>query len=115
MIYIAACEHFNLPTHWQAGDALPAGPLVVVSDPDRTNSEIIRKAVFHCYDVRADDRRLRELLSLGLAEQPAYFDRLRKEYPVRREFQATRLVPGKQDVRLEEMLRGLGFDVRERA
>jgi len=114
MIYRAACEHFNLPARWQAADELSAGPLLVVSDPGLTNSEIIRKAVFHSYDVRVDDSRLRILLSLKAGEQPAFFDRLRKEYPVRREFASTALVPDKQDAKLIEMLRGLGFDVREK-
>ncbi len=115
MIYQAVCKHFNLPAHWQAADELPAGQLLVVSAPALTGSEIIRKAVLHAYDVRADDRRLRKLLSMDPAERPAYFDRLRKEYPLRREFAAITLVPEKRDPHLIGMLRGLGFDVREKS
>jgi len=45
----------------------------------------LRTAMLAAYDVRADDRRLREALASGGAEA---FDRLRKFYPVRRELAA---------------------------
>ena len=37
-----------------------------------------RAAVLECYDVRADDARLRHLLMLPPEERAACFDRLRK-------------------------------------
>ncbi|MEL7046513.1 MAG: DUF3410 domain-containing protein, partial [Pseudomonadota bacterium] len=40
------------------------------------------------YDPRCDDRRLRELLKLPLEARAAGFDRLRRDYPLRREASA---------------------------
>ena len=62
-----------------------------------------------CYDVRGDDARLRAILSLPSRERPGYFDRLRKEYPVRREFRTKRIPGAGMDQTSLEVLRGLGF------
>lgn len=47
--------------------------------------DAVRRAVRAAYDIRADDRRTREALSRD-ADRAAAFDRLRRDYPVRREF-----------------------------
>jgi erythronate-4-phosphate dehydrogenase len=61
--------------------------------------------------VRDDDARLRQMLALPVAERAACFDRLRKEYPVRREFAQLMLPSGHMDARLQQVLAGLGFSV----
>ena len=73
--------------------------------------ERVRAAVFNSYDIRADDERLRGLLRLPPAERPAGFDRLRKEYPIRREFAVTTVLVNEAAARLGDMLRGIGFNV----
>ena len=76
-----------------------------------TDAALLRAAVLGCYDVRTDDRCLRRLQELAAEERPRYFDRLRKEYPVRREFAATRLTGADVSGKLREQLSGLGFAV----
>ncbi|MDX2457407.1 MAG: DUF3410 domain-containing protein, partial [Gammaproteobacteria bacterium] len=109
MIYRSASDWFGHPGHWQAADYLPAGSVVEFSESGVT--AMLRAAIFSVYDIRADDARLRAMLALPPGEQPAYFDRLRKEYPARREFSATSVLLTETDGECEQMLRGLGFPV----
>lgn len=60
------------------------------------------------YDPYRDDRALRATLALPEAEQRLAFDRLRKEYPVRREF-ASLEVSGLESETQVQLLRALGF------
>jgi erythronate-4-phosphate dehydrogenase len=108
MIYQAACEYFDRPAEWRAVDNLPAGESLEINGRE---DDSLSRAVLHCYDVRDDDRRLRRLMALEPEEQSLYFDRLRKEYPVRREFSATTVRINGNNETLRRKLQGLGFDV----
>ena len=109
MIYRAASDWFGHPGRWSAADYLPAVSVVEFSESGVT--AMLRAAIFSVYDIRADDARLRAMLALPPGEQLAYFDRLRKEYPVRREFSATSVLVDDADSECEPILRGLGFPV----
>lgn len=82
---------------------VPGGAQDAVSD-----ESFLHAAVRRAYDIAADDARLRAAL---LEPDPGKaFDRLRREYPVRHEFQAyqaTGLPPGADGLR--RRLQGLGF------
>ncbi len=109
MIYRAACEYFGLSSQvWRAGDDLPERRVLQLDEPGQ---DVLRAAVFHSYDVRHDDRRLRSMVSLDVEEHPVYFDRLRKEYPVRREFPETPVVLNGVNPASIEQLRGIGFNI----
>jgi erythronate-4-phosphate dehydrogenase len=112
MIYRSACDWFGQRGQWQAADFLPAGSVIECDEPgDAAVTAMLRAAVFSTYDIRADDARLRAMLALPSAEQPAYFDRLRKEYPVRREFSTTSVLVDDANSECERVLRALGFPV----
>jgi len=116
MIYRAACDWYGLPGRWRAADYLPAGSVIDCTAPgDMSVAATLRAAVFSTYDIRADDARLRMTLALPAGEQPAYFDRLRKEYPVRREFSTSSVLVNDTAGGAERLLRGLGFPVIESA
>jgi hypothetical protein len=44
------------------------------------------------YDITVDDLRLRDAIDRPPAERAAHFDRLRKTYPMRREYRYTTLM-----------------------
>jgi erythronate-4-phosphate dehydrogenase len=112
MIYRAACNFLGRAPHWAAATVLPAAnPLDLRDLPGGDDLERVRTAVFHAYDIRMDDERLRGLLRLPPAERPAGFDRLRKEYPVRREFASMSVMIDESAARLGDLLRGIGFTV----
>jgi len=112
MIYRAACDYLGRTPHWDAAAALPeANTLDLKGSTGGNDLERVRAAVFNTYDIRADDERLRGLLRLVSADRPAIFDRLRKEYPVRREFAATTVRIDSDAGRLSDLLHGIGFNV----
>ena len=85
MIYDALCDFFEIKSTWEP--ALPPSPdprieLTVSSGED--DEEVLRRVVRRLYDITADDTALRKNILT--------FDKLRAEYPVRREFFNTRLV-----------------------
>ncbi len=85
MIYDALCDFFDIKATWEP--ALPPSPdprveLTVSSGED--DEEVLRRVVRRLYDITADDTALRQNILT--------FDKLRAEYPVRREFFNTRLV-----------------------
>ena len=119
MIYRAACGHFGrTPTHTEA-DFLPAPnvPEIVITAEQcaRPVEEVIGDAVRQIYDIEGDDRTMRQMADLPDAERGHAFDRLRKEYPRRREFQNTivRLPNRSAPHSLAEALSGIGFQVRK--
>lgn len=94
LIYEAACQFLGIKPAWEP--VLPPPPvprieLTVSSGED--DEEVIRRVVRRVYNIHADDDALRENVRA--------FDKLRAEYPVRREFFNTELV-----------LRGAGEGVR---
>lgn len=68
-----------------------------------------RNALLCAYPIGEDDARMRGILSLPPEERPAFFDRLRKDYPIRREFHQHRLPSGIPDPAALELLAALGF------
>ena len=116
MIYRAVCAHFGLtPTHTEA-DFLPPpkvphihiAPEQLAAGPDR----VIHDTVQQVYVINRDDFNTREILSVPLAQRGAFFDKLRKDYPERREFQNTIVTLPKGQPQLADMLGGIGFQVR---
>jgi len=69
----------------------------------------IAKAVLTVYNIREDDKCMRALMKMPEAERGPYFDRLRKEYPHRREFHNTHVDLDPAYPQLAECLRNLGF------
>jgi erythronate-4-phosphate dehydrogenase len=112
MIYRAACDYFAQPVQWHAADELQR-----VSSTDMRSREagsvlaVARAAVLGAYDVRQDDARLRATLSLPAAERASAFDRLRKDYPVRREFTESTVLLDEPAGAPGVLLSGLGFEV----
>jgi erythronate-4-phosphate dehydrogenase len=109
MIYDAACGHFGVTPVWKRASVLgtprTAGPAFTGRYEDD-----LRAAVRGNYDIFEDDRSLRAEGRPG-AIGPG-FDRLRKEYRVRREFTNTALKVGRDtDPGLVRTLRDLLFNV----
>lgn len=112
MIYRAACDYFAEPVQWQAADEVKRAASIDLRDMDAGDLlALASQAVLACYDVRQDDARLRATLSLPDAQRAAAFDRLRKDYPVRREFSESSVLLREPAGALGQLLSGLGFDL----
>jgi erythronate-4-phosphate dehydrogenase len=66
-----------------------------------------RDAALACYDPRVDDARLRAAVAADPSAHAAAFDRLRRDYPPRREFSAWRVPPASR-CRAELLAAGFG-------
>ncbi|MFH0342180.1 MAG: 4-phosphoerythronate dehydrogenase [Chromatiales bacterium] len=110
MLYQSVCEFLSVPKRWQppaAADALRT----LCLDEAETDADLLRQAVFACYDARDDHRALAEIDGLELTERGQHFDALRANYRTRRAFGAAEVVvpPGRPALRA--LLRALGFGV----
>jgi len=110
MIYEAACRFLEMTPTWDPAPLLPAPDCPRV-DVDATAPDSLRTAVRSVYDIMWDDAAMRRLLTLSPEERPKEFDRLRKEYPRRREFFNTQASVTPANPGLEGQLEGLGFRV----
>ena len=73
--------------------------------------KVLQDIVEKVYDIEEDDRQLRQILSMPLGKRCGLFDRLRENYPVRREFQNTEIVFERPCESLAAKLGGIGFKV----
>jgi erythronate-4-phosphate dehydrogenase len=103
MVVNSLCRYFNLPLeNWYPLDIpLPVSPYISIDCKNKHEEEIVREAVIHTYNIDEDSMRLR--LS------PPDFEKLRGDYPIRREFPAysVRLKNGSE--KIQKTLSGLGF------
>lgn len=110
MIYEAACAALGEAPRWAPGpEELPEGPEVVLECAGRAWQAAVAAAVAVSYDLARDDAAMRALAALPEGERGRAFRRWRQEYPVRREFAATRLAPRGADAEVAATLRALGF------
>ncbi len=94
MIYNAACEYFGVGVKFDIEDFLPEPDVRQLRIEPSTENEqaALANAVQKIYDIREDDIRLRQVLENSIENRGEFFDGLRKNYPVRREFQNTQIV-----------------------
>jgi erythronate-4-phosphate dehydrogenase len=113
MIYKAACEYFEFGVKFDIGSFLPvpAIPELKINTQNVSGQDALLGIVEKIYDIRTDDARLRRILGENLEERGKYFDSLRKNYPVRREFQNTRIIVEDRNCSLAKKLKGIGFQL----
>ena len=104
----AVASVLGLPLENWEPESLPEPPQTSVFRLDgagRQPWELLCDAVMHSYDVRKDDSRLRG--------DPGLFERLRGDYPVRREFPAFTAVLSGAGPEAAGLLKEAGFNVTE--
>jgi len=113
MIYNAVCQHFGLDAKFDVEDFLPepAVPELTINPDDSDEQEVLCRAVRKIYNISEDDRRLRQISEEAAEKRGKFFDDLRKDYPVRREFQNTRIILETPCQSFAEKLAGIGFKV----
>jgi erythronate-4-phosphate dehydrogenase len=117
MIYKALCQHFGLEAKYSIEDFLPAPDISELRLDARTGStqELLANAIEKIYSICTDDEGLREIIDKPAEQRGHYFDKLRRDYPVRREFHNTEIVLTGQNKELAAILRGIGFKVVEQS
>lgn len=94
------------------GRNLPATNLLVSEkEMMKLDDDAIQFAVLQSYDVRSDAIALMDLIHMEDKKRAAYFDSLRKNYPVRREFTNKTIQTSKLGDASKQQLLQLGFNV----
>jgi erythronate-4-phosphate dehydrogenase len=99
-------KYFNLPSeNWYPSDVPPpASPYISIDCNNKSDEEIIREAVIHTYNIDKDNSRLR--LS------PQDFERLRGDYPVRREFTSYTINLKDGTEKVLQTMKSIGFRMK---
>lgn len=105
MLYRALCEHLGRNVDVALGAVLPQASVCRLELVDSTDLLTPARLI---YDPYRDDRALRRTLTLPDTEQRLAFDRLRREYPERREF-GTLQVATPDKAGLAPVMRAMGF------
>ncbi|MBW0146556.1 4-phosphoerythronate dehydrogenase PdxB [Marinobacter arenosus] len=113
MIYRALSGYLGLPVRKKAGQFLPEPALSKVSFTSAADEDdAIRIALRACYDPRQDDARLRFAMGGSAEERAAAFDRLRRDYPVRRECSSLKVQLKGTSKSLQDSFRAIGFKLK---
>lgn len=110
-IYRALSRFLGLPVRKQAGQYLPEPPLSKLAFTSNAGDYAIQLALHNCYDPRRDDARLRLSMAGDDKQRAQAFDRLRREYPVRRECSSLKIQLKGSSKSMGEQFRSLGFKV----
>lgn len=108
MIYQSVCNHFGIQQQRSLDGLLPPEHQINF-EPGADNLENTTFQVLkRCYDITEDDRMLRAIAIEGSDDFAVGFDRLRKQYPVRRELEMNRIVGIRVDPKLTQRLGDFG-------
>lgn len=113
LIYQALSRFMGLPARKKAGQFLPEPALSKIaftSAAEEMDSANI--AMRSCYDPRRDDARMRLAMALPAEERGPAFDRLRRDYPVRREFSSLKIQLKGTSKSMQDTFRALGFKLK---
>jgi len=115
MIYKAACEYFGLEPQYDLEDFLPEPAVgeLRINPQGRAEQEVLHSVVQKIYGISEDDHSLRQIAGRAPGKRGEFFDSLRKNYPVRREFQNTRIMLDVPCKSLARKLAGIGFKVAD--
>ncbi len=112
MIYQAVCEYFSIKPAWITPTLPFAGSLTAMQfDDSQSDDDVIYQCVVNAYNVLKDDAALRKIKELEPNQRGEYFDKLRKDYPVRREFSNYEVIISQDRHQLIKSLSGMGFNV----
>jgi erythronate-4-phosphate dehydrogenase len=111
MIFNAVCKYFDIQTRADQSQFLPEpeNKHLKVDNTENLLSKIVNKI----YNVYSDDKKMRKILEINAKKRPEFFKKLRKEYPVRREFHNFIVEiekTNKQQAQLKQAFENLGFD-----
>lgn len=112
MIYQGLCEYFNIPVDRKLPQFLPEPGIKRVNFSDQVpEHQALRTAIRTAYEVRVDDGKMRTAMRKASNLKTA-FDRLRRNYPMRRDIPTLKIGVPSKCLELQQVLRAAGFDVR---
>ena len=111
MIYDALCRFTNQPNDWEL--KLPTVENNIIDESSAKNLEEKLHILFkQIYNIEKDDSELRVMIEMDNDSRSAYFDKLRKEYPLRREFTNYNILIKETDKQLKGILEAFRFNIK---
>jgi erythronate-4-phosphate dehydrogenase len=111
MIYDAFCRFTN-----QQNDLGLKLPIVENNIIDVSSAKSLEEKLHfifkQIYNIETDDSEMREMIGMNNESRAAHFDKLRKEYPLRREFSNYTILIDDTDKQLEGILEAFRFRVK---
>jgi len=110
MIYDALCKFTANTNEWQ-----PVFPIIEHSEIELPASKFVEQKLHfifkQIYNITNDDVLLRGILRIDEKARAAFFDKLRKEYPVRREFNNYTILIREADKHLTDLLKSFRLKI----
>ena len=109
MVYRGACDFFGYPQQEFINLFRSYKEVLFVAGQDESWEEIVYRMMLACYDIGRDSAALKSLTQYSPEQIGIEFDRLRKEYPLRREFNQTKIISSAIPPELRLKLEVLGL------
>lgn len=111
MVYRETCRFLGVAPAWSHEPLMPPPPApeVTVDAAGRSREQVLDEVVSAVYDIGGDDARLRSGPAGDAGAWAGHFDRLRKDYPMRREFRFTRVTLRNASPEAARVVESLGF------
>ena len=111
MIYNALCKFLHKEPVWNPSlQKIETNEMSMPSG--KSDEEKLYKLFSSIYNIEKDDGLMRQIINLEQKNQPAYFDSMRKNYPVRREFSNYTVRLTQTELHLKSFLETIGFKVK---
>jgi len=111
MIYDALCSFTNRPNDWEL--KLPTVENNIIDVSSAKNLEEKLHILFkQIYNIEKDDSELRVMIEMDNDSRSAYFDKLRKGYPLRREFTNYNILIKETDKQPKGILETFRFNIK---
>ena len=111
MIYDSLCQYYKIKPVWQP--ELPKIERIDLKIPEgKTDEERVYKLFATIYNIQNDNTKLRVISKYRSNDQAGYFDKLRKDYPIRREFINYTIHLSHTDSHLKQFLECFRFKVK---
>lgn len=108
ILYKALCNFFNVSAYWKP--QLPeVVEEIVIYDPDIQRS--LQKIFSKIYEIEKDDLNTRRINTFDLKKRGIYFDSLRKNYQLRREFSNYKIKLASKNIGFETVLKAFRFNI----
>ena len=110
ILHKALCKYLKVSSTW-VPKLPPVDDKIVTSNTEIQQS--LQKIFSSIYDIRNDDSQIRKINEIDNKERGSYFDSLRKNYLLRREFTNYKVQMRNGNNELEKMLKTLRFTVEK--
>ena len=111
MIYDALCRFTNQLSDWEPKMPTVENNFIDVSSVKELE-EKLRYIFRQIYKIETDDSEMRKMIGMEDDTRSAYFDKLRKEYPLRREFTNYTILIDETDKQLKGILEAFRFNIK---